>query len=857
MSDKNKAIITVALSIIILAGISLYHGIALHNVSLKRVIEEEEVNFQTRIGILEKYSFGPYLLRIENLLQLNPQMVTAFANRNREQLYNSTLPIYDALTKENIHFSVMHFHLPDGTTFLRMHNPGFFGDNLQTVRPIIDSVNKIHKQLSGYEIGRHGAFFRIAQPVFFEGAFVGVMEFGIKVHQLLEVAEIDLSGKAASYFFDRVWQKVDHESGHFKMRKFGAFLLNTHGDPLYKSLPSKIDFNIPINQITLGNKVYILHSQPIFTNYHNEVLGGITILQDITDLVQQKDSYIFQMSALVLLLTVLCLSILYVSFNNLVGRLVKAKSKLQVTVSELSTEVNERKKAENRALEAQEEWEKTFNAMADIVTIQDKNMRIVRANKAAYDFFEAKPGELEGKKCCEIFRGSVQPCPGCPGINVIENINNHSEIIEHKGLGKIFQVSSAPLLNKNNGVRYVVHVARDITEQKKLEEELFQAHKMEAIGTLAGGVAHDFNNILSAIIGYAELARLDIPNDSNAAKDIDEVLTAGKRATELVKQILSFSRTTERALQPVMPHLIVKEAFKMLRASLPTTLSINEKIATDCGSILADPTTLHQIVVNLCTNAFHAMEKEKGTLSVSLCRKDIQAEDISGNGVSPGPFIVLSVSDTGHGMDKKTIERIFEPYFTTKKVGKGTGLGLAVIHGIVKDYKGFIQVESEPGKGSTFHVHFPVLEHVVSIQEKTKEALLPSGSEHIFIVDDESSIINLQKLVLEGLGYSVTAATSSEKAFEKIYLQPEQFDLLITDQTMPGLSGIELAQEVLKIKPTMPIILCTGYSTVATEESVLAIGIKKYAKKPVDRSTLARIVRQVLDEKRGLLPHHV
>jgi CheY-like chemotaxis protein len=258
--------------------------------------------------------------------------------------------------------------------------------------------------------------------------------------------------------------------------------------------------------------------------------------------------------------------------------------------------------------------------------------------------------------------------------------------------------------------------------------------------------------------------------------------------------------------------------------------------------------SVHQIVVNLCTNAFHSMENEKGTLTVKLCRKEIRQEDIVESDVAPGPFIELSVGDTGRGMDKKTMARIFEPYFTTKDVGKGSGLGLAVVHGIVKNLHGFFEVESESGKGSTFHVYIPALEKATPVLATINIEEIPRGTERILIVDDEEIIVTLNKTTLELLGYKVTATTSSKEALAKVNTNADEFDLVITDQTMPDLSGIELAREIMKRKPDLPIILCSGYSSIMTEEEALAQGIKKYAMKPVDIRTLAQIVREVLDE---------
>ena len=515
-------------------------------------------------------------------------------------------------------------------------------------------------------------------------------------------------------------------------------------------------------------------------------------------------------------------------------------------------DITEIREAENKILRAKEEWEKTFDAINDIITIKDKDMRIVRANKAFHEAFQVEPGALNGKYCYEVFRGIKRPCQDCPEIETLKDRQTHNANIAHKNLGKIFHVASSPIMDENGELTHIVHIARDITEQKKMEEELFQAHKMEAIGTLAGGIAHDFNNILAVILGYAEMVRDALPDESHTKSDINQVLKAANHAKKLVKQILAFSRKGQKTQQPLQPTPVIKEALKLMRASLPTTIEIQEKIDPDCGSIIANPTNVHQILVNLCTNALHAMEEEKGILTVKLTRVELKEPDlIHESGVSEGSFVELMVSDTGCGMDKRTIERIFEPYFTTKGVGKGTGMGLALVHGIVQGCGGFIKVESELNKGTTFHIYFPAIEEKTVGSEEEQQEPLPRGDERILAVDDEEVIVRMYRATLERLGYKVTTYSSSEKALEVFQSSPNNFDLIITDQTMPHLPGSELAKELLQIRPDIPIILCTGYSSMISEEKAEEIGIKRFVMKPLSLRDLAMIVREVLDKSKS------
>lgn len=395
----------------------------------------------------------------------------------------------------------------------------------------------------------------------------------------------------------------------------------------------------------------------------------------------------------------------------------------------------------------------------------------------------------------------------------------------------------------------VTELRRAENENKKLQAQLQQAQKMEAIGTLAGGIAHDFNNILGAILGYAEMAKDGSEEGSVVASDIDQVVKASVRARDLVKQIVDFSRQSNSGRFPVQPSVIIVEAIKMLRSSLPTTIEIRQDIDRDAGFIKADPTQIHQILINLCTNAFHAMEETGGILKISLRKKALSEDDLSGElHIPPGDFLEMSVEDTGAGISPDLKEKIFEPYFTTKEVGKGTGMGLAIIHGIVKGYGGFITFHSQPGEGSSFHVFLPVTSEADSHGPELPEPIKP-GSEHILYVDDEETLAKMGKNMLERLGYRVTMRTDSIEALATFENNPDSFDLVITDQTMPGMIGSALARKILQIKPGVPIILCTGYSNQISEEKASSFGITGFAMKPLAKKEIALLIRKALDEK--------
>jgi len=407
---------------------------------------------------------------------------------------------------------------------------------------------------------------------------------------------------------------------------------------------------------------------------------------------------------------------------------------------------------------------------------------------------------------------------------------------------------SATYNESNDGLFFVF--IRDVTDRRKIENQLHQAQKMESIGTLAGGIAHDFNNILSSILGFSELALNSVDKGTEIEDDLQEIRNAGMRAKDLVKQILTFARQSDENVKPIQLNIIAKEVLKFIRSSIPANIQIKDEIISD-SFIMGSPTHIHQILMNLFTNAYQAMEEDGGILEVSLNDVVIDKMAMRENlGLSNGDYIEVKVSDTGIGILSENLHTIFEPYFTTKKIGEGTGMGLAVVHGIVESYGGKITVDSKSGVGTTFSIYLPITKKR-KIQKSAENQDLPKGNENILFVDDEAPIAKMGSKILQQLGYSVTSRTSSVEALELFRTKPYEFDLVVTDMTMPNMTGDKLATELMKIRSNIPVIICTGYSKKITEEVALEIGIKVLVYKPVVKADLAKTVRKVLDEAKS------
>jgi|GEM_PF-1412252 len=519
-------------------------------------------------------------------------------------------------------------------------------------------------------------------------------------------------------------------------------------------------------------------------------------------------------------------------------------------------DITERKQAEKEFIKSEARYKQIFENIQDVYYEARIDGTILEISPSIEIVSQYNRNELVGKSIYDIYTNPEERDDFIKLILDKGKVDDFEiNLTDKDGSQRICSISTLLIRDEQSNPIKLIGILRDISERKRAENErkqleiqLLQAQKMEAIGNLAGGIAHDFNNILTSVIGYTELSLDEVEKGTQLEDNLQEIYTAGKRAKDLVRQILAFARQSEEELRPIQVDMIAAEVLKFIRASIPTTIEIKQTIESD-ALIMGNATQVHQILMNLFANAAHAMEDKGGILEFSL--KDV----VMDRGVTrekldlePGNYIEIKVSDTGTGIVPEIIGTIFDPYFTTKGPGEGTGMGLAMVHGIVKSYGGKISVDSKPGQGTLFRIYLPVARKRREHHPYQSETI-PTGAERILFVDDEAPIAKMGGRTLEGFGYTVSIRTSSIEALKLFRTKPNDFDLVITDMTMPNMTGDRLAVEMMKIRPDIPVIICTGFSKKISDDSIATIGIRAVAYKPIVKADLARIVRKVLDDQ--------
>jgi len=529
-----------------------------------------------------------------------------------------------------------------------------------------------------------------------------------------------------------------------------------------------------------------------------------------------------------------------------VGRDITGQKEMQEELRKSRDELERRVQERTEALRRQADL---LELAHSAIIVRDLESKILFWNHGAEERYGWTKAEALGKVTHSLLETQFPVSFDAYMGILIKEGRWRGELLHTTKDGRQITVASRQALQKDtlgNPIA-ILEINLDVTEARRTEQQLRQAQKMEALGTLAGGIAHDFNNILAAIIGFTELLKDHVPEGSREAHHLKRVMESSLRGRDLVKQMLTYSRKAEQEKKPLSLSSIVKETVRLIRATTPTTISIKVNTGSESGMIFADPTQTQQVIMNLCTNAAHAMREKGGTLDIRLDNHNVSPSDGSARGINPGLYTRLAVSDTGTGMPPDILDKIFDPFFTTKKLGEGTGLGLSVVLGIVKQSNGHITVYSELGGGSTFAVYFPQITGAGEQQaDAVRDDEVPTGTERILFVDDEETLVEMGEDILAELGYDVTSRISSREALALFRLDPSRFDLVITDQTMPEMTGLELTKEILALKPDMPIIMCTGFSYLVDADKAKAAGIKAFAMKPLTKREIAKTIRKVL-----------
>jgi signal transduction histidine kinase/ActR/RegA family two-component response regulator len=888
MNVKNRALFLVSLIIVVLSGFFLSNGISYFNAEIDSKIQEQERTIDGVTQQILKYLYNPYLDKIKIFVEQNEQVRQAFADRDRDLLLKLSSFHYQRFNGENNFFHAMDFNLPDGTVFLRVQKPGSFGDNISASRPIVVVVHEKREQRSGFDVGKHGAIFWVAQPVFHNDEYIGAVEFGIEVKQLETSLAASLSCDVTSVLKGNEWQKAELIKHGFQ--EHGDYVLMTRGNTLFDEAAGQLDFiNLEDQIVTTGGKQYVLHICTLLKDFKNESIGRLVLFQDISQEMLKKKSFIVRALLLTVLLLAVSFVVLYYSFGTLIGRLEnyarenkQAKDDLQQAHDSLEDRVKERtvelaksnasledeitirSRAEVKLVEQRKFLEILIESLGHpLIVIDAHTYQVILANRAACASTGAQ--SYLGMTCYAMTHHCSEPCRGsehpCPLIEVKKT--KEPVTVNHIHLDKDnnelnFEIHAFPMFDSERNVSHIIEYNLDVTDRikseddkEKLQAQLFASQKMEAVGVLAGGVAHDFNNILTTILGYSQIMVLKLEKENPMREMVEDIYDAAERAAGLTRQLLAFSRKQVMEMEVASLNAIVENVSRMLSRLIGEDIEMQLGLAGSVGNVKVDIGQIEQVVMNLAINARDAMPNG-GQLNIQTGQVELGGQyAVKPPDVKAGMYALLTVTDNGIGMTQDVQEKIFEPFFTTKKRGKGTGLGLATVYGIVRQHNGHIYVYSEPEKGTTFKIYLPVVEQPTEEIGRKEIRTMPLGSETLLIVDDDAAIRRVIYDTLEPLGYSLLEAGSGEDALALLDRTKDKIDLVLTDLIMPGINGQELIKTLQKEQPEIKFILMSGYTDdIVADRGVFEQGVE-FINKPLLPMSLTNKIRQVLDAKQA------
>ncbi|MEN8141201.1 MAG: response regulator [Thermodesulfobacteriota bacterium] len=835
MSEKTKAIILVSLLITLLTGLFLYEGVSFFTRDIQQQIRVTEAEIHATTAGLQEFSYQPYVKRIKNLLLVKPQIPAAFATGDRQRLHEEALPIYRALIEENPAFYVMHFHRPDNTSLLRMHWPDYFDDDLSQVRPMVVATNQDHKPRQGYEMGRHGPFYRVVHPVFYQERYIGAMEFGIRAHQVLEILQKALNSPATSYFSSSNLAQATRIQ-HSPVREVGGgYSLFTHNQALFEQLPKSFSPVAKDNEVEIGHKRYMVHALPIFRDYQDQAIGGIMVMQDITPLLAKEKAFIQRFIALSLLLIGSVVAVLFLTF----GQLMKA----------MAREVERRQESEER-------YRQLFEQMpSGALLLQPAGAAGSYLIKAGNDAALAieEPHQLSDRPLESLF-----PPDQCGDLHILLQDAAQSNTARtvppfqrHQGKlicqGAVYPLASGEMVFLYEDISQKSAMEK---ERRQLETRLQRAQKMEAIGLLAGGVAHDLNNILSGLVSYPELLLLQLPEESSMRQPLETIQQSGQRAAAVVADLLTVARgvaTSKEAanINEIIDHYRNSLEGRKLRNRFPQ-VELSTELAADLPPISCSIIHIEKVVMNLITNSFEASEGI-GMVTIRTASRELPADFCADQTNEAGEYVCLEIHDNGPGIAAEDLDHIFEPFYSRKAIGRsGTGLGLAVVWSTIHEHDGLVQVLSTE-EGTAFRLFFPALA-MAPLQPEDKAALadeLPKGSgQLILLVDDEQQQRDITSHMLIALGYRVEAAASGEEALE--LCRKKEYDLLLLDMLMGrGMNGGETFLAIRQERPKQQALILSGYSQSAEVDQALAAGAAGFLKKPVTLAQLGQGLAEV------------